>query len=594
VISLTGPFWRKQQQRFYRLGIPRCHHLRRQLAYHVVKHGFEIGDYSRGSPHVRALGGRLKVGKYCSFAEGTTFILGEQRPINAVTTFPLENVFDGKKPASPGTPGGDIIVGSDVSIASNVVILGGVTIGDGAVVGLGAVVIDDVPPYSIVRGNPARVVGKRFSEDVTAELLELRWWDLPAQEVAALRPLLEETDIEAFLAGCRRCRGLLPSDHERPESAPKALTVEVSGEPAAEAQSAQALTILKREIPTFTPADMATPFVRLGVDSMGLLIIRTQLEALAGVTIDDGRWADVVTPADLVNALGAAATSGRRREPRKNAAERRTYVLNMPQMAVGGLSESWVFKEFGDIHWSILAKGLKRPSHLLQDGNGERLYATFTRFQLDSTCGLASFRESESVQFDASMSRYGAGIYFSDAMASGESGVVRARLSSSFSKAEESNTSLIKGVPELPPDCNIPALAELPEFARDYRARRSESLGQPIFECEYEIIPSHDINGVGLLYFAAYPIINDICATRHAGRSFATQYSTVHRDVFYYGNSDPEDTLLYRLHRWTADDETVDMESSIGRKSDGNLIAHVLTRKVRMGRRNLSRSARSR
>jgi probable biosynthetic protein (TIGR04098 family) len=391
-------------------------------------------------------------------------------------------------------------------------------------------------------------------------------------------------------------RWLRRNDRERPEPAPKALTVEESGAPVLDAQSARAIAIIKQEIPTFTPADMATPFDRLGIDSMGLLIIRTQLETLAGAPIDDGRWADVVTPADLLSAFAAAATLRQRDEPGKNAAERRSYVLNMPQMALGGLSESWVFKEFGDIHWSILAKGLRRPSHLLQDGNGERLYATFIRFQLESTCALASFRENERVQFDASMSRYGAGIYFSDATASGESGTVRARLASSFSKAETqgSNTSLIKGVPDLPPDCNIPALAALPEFARDYRARRSENLAQSIFECEYEIIPSYDINGVGLLYFAAYPTINDICATRHAGRSFATQYSTVYRDVFYYGNSDPDDTLLYRLHRYTADDETIDMESSIGRKSDGNLIAHVLTRKVRVDRRNLSRSARSR
>jgi probable biosynthetic protein (TIGR04098 family) len=372
--------------------------------------------------------------------------------------------------------------------------------------------------------------------------------------------------------------------------------IEASGEAATEARSAQAVEIIKREIPSFTEADLATPFCRLDIDSMGLLIIRTQLEALAGATIDDRRWIDVVTPADLINVFAATSASRRRYGAGKDATERRAYSLNMPQMAMGGLSESWVFKEFGDIHWSILAKALKRPSHLLQDGNGERLYATFTRIQLDATCAFAAFGENEHVQFDASMSRYGAGIYFSDATASGESGTVRARLASTFSKAEapESNTSLIKGAPELPPEFNIPALAELPEFARDYRTRRSENLGQSIFECEYEIIPSHDINGVGLLYFAAYPIINDICAARHAGRSFATQYSTIQRDVFYYGNSDPDDTLLFRLHRWTIEDEAVDMESSIGRKSDGNLIARVLTRKVRAGRGNLSRGGTSR
>jgi probable biosynthetic protein (TIGR04098 family) len=387
----------------------------------------------------------------------------------------------------------------------------------------------------------------------------------------------------------RRSTGPASKQGERPEPAAKALAIRDSGEPSGEERSAQIVEIIKREIPTFSSADMATPFQRLGADSMGLLIIRTQLEALAGVTIDDGRWADVVTPADLMNALGAPPSLGRRNEPAVNAVERRSYLLNMPHMAQSGLSESWAFKEFGDIHWSILARGLKRASHLLRDGTGERLYATFTRIQLDATCAFANFKENERVQFDARMSRYGAGIYFSDARASGESGAVRARLASSFSKAEtqDSNTSLIKGVPDVPADCNISALAELPEFARDYRARRSEKLGESLFECEYEIIPGYDINGVGLLYFAAYPMINDICATRYAGRSFATQYSTVHRDVFYYGNSDPDDTLLFRLHRWAADDESIDMESSIGRKSDSHLIAHVLTRKVRTGRGQL-------
>src|SRR5262249_39769498 len=148
-----------------------------------------------------------------------------------------------------------------------------------------------------------------------------------------------------------------PEHREPPEPAAKAWAI-APGEPAGEAPSAQVVEIIKGEISTFSAADMATPFERLGIDSMGLLIIRTQLEALAGVTLDAGRWADVVTPADLVNALGAPATLGRQHEPARNSVERRAYLLNMPQMAIGGLSESWVFKEFGDIHWSILAKGL--------------------------------------------------------------------------------------------------------------------------------------------------------------------------------------------------------------------------------------------
>ena len=82
------------------------------------------------------------------------------------------------------------MIGSDVWIAGNAIILSGVTIGDGAVVGAGSVVVEDVPPYTIVFGNPARVVRKRFSDDIIAALLDVRWWDLSREQVNALRPLL--------------------------------------------------------------------------------------------------------------------------------------------------------------------------------------------------------------------------------------------------------------------------------------------------------------------------------------------------------------------------------------------------------------------
>ena len=247
-----------------------------------------------------------------------------------------------------------------------------------------------------------------------------------------------------------------------------------------------------------------------------------------------------------------------RRMSRRSAVERRSYLLNMPQMAIGGLSESWLFKELGDIHWNVLAKALGQPTRLISDSAGDRIYATFTRIQLRSSCALGSYKENERIDIDSGMSRHGAGLYFSEAMANGATGSIQARLMSSFSKfgATGSNTSLFKGLPELPPDCGIPALADVPEFGRDYQGRRAESLAPPIFECEYEIMPSHDINGVGLLYFAAYPMIDDICAARHVGRGYATGLSTRCRDIFYFGNSDADDKLIYRLHRRAGDDDS--------------------------------------
>jgi probable biosynthetic protein (TIGR04098 family) len=347
--------------------------------------------------------------------------------------------------------------------------------------------------------------------------------------------------------------------------------------------AAQVAAIISGEFPAFTSSDMNVPFARLGIDSISMLTVRAQVEALAGGDLDPDLWEDIVTPTDLVRALGHVSPQLRSADVPPTAIERRSYLLNMPQMAIGGLSESWLFKELGDIHWNVLAKALGQPTRLISDSAGDRIYATFTRIQLRSSCALGSYKENERIDIDAGMSRHGAGLYFSEAMASGATGSIQGRLMSSFSKfgATGSNTSLFKGLPELPPDCGIPALADVPEFARDYQGRRAETLAPPIFECEYEIMPSHDINGVGLLYFAAYPMIDDICAARHVGRGYATGLSTCCRDIFYFGNSDADDKLIYRLHRKAGDDDSAEIESSISRKSDGGLMARIFTQKVR-------------
>src|SRR5262249_56002163 len=137
-----------------------------------------MGDCARGGRTMRfwndASG--LTIGKYCSVADGVTFILGGNHRTDTVTTFPLGVAFEARIAEEDPYSRGDIAVGSDVWIAGNATILSGVTIGDGAVVGAGSVVIHDVPPYAMVFGNPARVVSKRFPDQIVAALEELRWW----------------------------------------------------------------------------------------------------------------------------------------------------------------------------------------------------------------------------------------------------------------------------------------------------------------------------------------------------------------------------------------------------------------------------------
>jgi hypothetical protein len=72
---------------------------------------------------------------------------------------------------------GPLIIGSNVTIGYKATVVSGVTIGDGAIIRPGAVVTKDVPPFAIVEGNPAKVISYRFSDEVIADLLDIRWWD---------------------------------------------------------------------------------------------------------------------------------------------------------------------------------------------------------------------------------------------------------------------------------------------------------------------------------------------------------------------------------------------------------------------------------
>jgi acetyltransferase-like isoleucine patch superfamily enzyme len=146
---------------------------------------------------------RLIVGNYSSI--GGTYLLGGQHAIEHVTTYPLRINLGLEGAGYDGNPAprGDIVVGSDVWTGYGTWILSGVTIGDGAVVATGAVVTKDVPPYAIVGGIPAKVIKYRHTEEQRAALLEIRWWDWPADEIREATPLLASKDIDAFIEYAR-------------------------------------------------------------------------------------------------------------------------------------------------------------------------------------------------------------------------------------------------------------------------------------------------------------------------------------------------------------------------------------------------------
>lgn len=161
--------------------------------------GFERNNVLFNYPE---FGDRLIIGKFCSIASGTKFIMGPaNHRISSVTTYPF-HVFGGLW--SEQTPDhisqlpfkGDTVIGNDVWFGRECVVMPGIKIGDGAIVAAYSVVTRDVEPYSVVGGNPARFLKKRFGDELIELLLRLKWWDLEPAALAKLLPLLCDPDLD--------------------------------------------------------------------------------------------------------------------------------------------------------------------------------------------------------------------------------------------------------------------------------------------------------------------------------------------------------------------------------------------------------------
>lgn len=182
----------------------------------ITSPNIEVGDYTYYDDpdgpenfeanvlyHFPFIGDKLKIGKFCAIAKDVKFIMnGANHKVSGFSTYPFYIFGNGWEKVLPGEGDlpykGDTVIGHDVWLGYESTIMPGVSIGHGAIVASKSVVTADVPAYSVVGGNPAKVLKLRFDEATIEKLLSIAWWDWSAEKITENLEAIVSSDIEAL------------------------------------------------------------------------------------------------------------------------------------------------------------------------------------------------------------------------------------------------------------------------------------------------------------------------------------------------------------------------------------------------------------
>ncbi len=354
------------------------------------------------------------------------------------------------------------------------------------------------------------------------------------------------------------------------------------------------VTILKEAVPGITMEELNLPLNEIGIQSLDSIVLRGTLESYFGIEIPDEIWYGFKTLAETI----AYCNSTRKHNgvlPVPKVGCSRSHEINMPKMANSALSENWLLKELGDMHWEMLSKGLEQKSSEFTDAQGNRLYAAFVRIRY-SMSSLSEFNENDVLHLNSEISRYGNQTYCSGVHGySGSKAVVADMMTSFSARKANDNSQIAKGSPEERIN-HVPVMDVTPDFYTEHRLMK-KGLMQELFSGGYSfkvteneidsiahtLNPYYEINGVGLVYFAVYPIIADRCASEFFKNTmdmadYEKEYHTIHRDVFYFANCNADDRIVVKLNEvQRLDNERLKITTSLYRESDNKLMAKVFT-----------------
>lgn len=356
------------------------------------------------------------------------------------------------------------------------------------------------------------------------------------------------------------------------------------------------LSIIQSVIPSFTKQLLEVPVKETEIDSLDIVVIRVAIEKYFGFEISDKEWYQFTTLAEALSYFhNQTDRLGKGSFVTRDITLQREQEIRMPQMVNSALSENWVLKEIGDVHWELLSKGLEQKSSEFKDDLDNRLYATFIRIAY-SVSSLNLFLENEILHVKAEIKRFGSNTYYSTINCECNKKNISANLMTSFSQRELNDNSKISKTNPYEMVNHIEQLKNTPEFLNEYRLIKKGLLNEitsgsfnfkitenVIASSQYLINPYYEINGVGLLYFASYPIIADKCLSdffknNQEIENFDSLYYTVYRDIFYFANCNSNEQIVFHLNSFEhIDENTLSITSSLYRQSDDVLMAKIFT-----------------